>query len=236
MNNPGYGDRPEMSDDMLCQCCHDALWDSHHVIRPSHEATRRNMFRDGMFRFLMRAPCDPSSQDRKSRIALTVSIVSASSGRLSERKRLTRANRKATPEERARILEAFYFEGDRRTPYLQQFFVLMVLSAAIAAFGLVNDSAAVVIGAMLVAPLMTPILAISARLGRWRDWWRSLWSGARSGWRYRTTLGRIVTQSAAATAPTTTSTRGTGRRVANASSTVPPAPRPIQRRPQRCLR
>ena len=38
----------------------------------------------------------------------------------------------------------------------------MVLSAAIAAFGLVNNSAAVVIGAMLVAPLMTPILAIAA--------------------------------------------------------------------------
>jgi len=38
----------------------------------------------------------------------------------------------------------------------------MLLSAAIAAFGLVNDSAAVVIGAMLVAPLMTPILAVAA--------------------------------------------------------------------------
>ncbi len=49
-------------------------------------------------------------------------------------------------------------------PYLQQFFVLMVLSATIAGFGLANDSAAVVIGAMLVAPSMTPILAIAAAL------------------------------------------------------------------------
>jgi uncharacterized hydrophobic protein (TIGR00271 family) len=72
--------------------------------------------------------------------------------------------RAATPEERSRILDAFFFEGDRRTPYLQQFFVLMVLSATIAGFGLANDSAAVVIGAMLVAPLMTPILAIAAAL------------------------------------------------------------------------
>ena len=40
----------------------------------------------------------------------------------------------------------------------------MLLSAAIAAFGLVNDSAAVVIGAMLVAPLMTPILAVAAAI------------------------------------------------------------------------
>jgi len=37
------------------------------------------------------------------------------------------------------------------------FFVLITLSAAIAALGLLADSAAVVIGAMLVAPLMSPI-------------------------------------------------------------------------------
>lgn len=72
--------------------------------------------------------------------------------------------RMATPEERARIFDALFFEGERRIPYLQQFFVLMVLSSAIAAFGLVNDSAAVVIGAMLVAPLMTPILAVAAAI------------------------------------------------------------------------
>ena len=72
--------------------------------------------------------------------------------------------RAATPEERARIFDALFFEGAQRIPYLQQFFVLMVLSATIAAFGLVNDSAAVVIGAMLVAPLMTPILAIAAAI------------------------------------------------------------------------
>ena len=72
--------------------------------------------------------------------------------------------RSATPEERAQVFEAFFFEGSRRIPYLQQFFTLMVLSATIAAFGLVNNSAAVVIGAMLVAPLMTPILAIAAAI------------------------------------------------------------------------
>ena len=72
--------------------------------------------------------------------------------------------RSATPEERAQVFDAFFFEGKRRIPYLQQFFTLMVLSAAIAAFGLVNNSAAVVIGAMLVAPLMTPILAIAAAI------------------------------------------------------------------------
>jgi uncharacterized hydrophobic protein (TIGR00271 family) len=72
--------------------------------------------------------------------------------------------RRATPEEQAQILDGYFHEGRRRVPYLQQFFVLMVLSATIAGFGLTNDSAAVVIGAMLVAPLMTPILAIAASI------------------------------------------------------------------------
>jgi uncharacterized hydrophobic protein (TIGR00271 family) len=40
------------------------------------------------------------------------------------------------------------------------FYVLIVLSAAIASLGLMQDSAAVIIGAMLVAPLMSPILAM----------------------------------------------------------------------------
>lgn len=41
------------------------------------------------------------------------------------------------------------------------FFVLIILSSVIATLGLLQGSAAVIIGAMLVAPLMTPILAIS---------------------------------------------------------------------------
>jgi len=78
--------------------------------------------------------------------------------------RLGFRGRQASPEERARIFDAFFFEGDRRIPYLGQFLILMLLSATIAAFGLTNDSAAVVIGAMLVAPLMTPILGTAASL------------------------------------------------------------------------
>ncbi len=46
--------------------------------------------------------------------------------------------------------------------YLTRFVMLVLLSSAIAAFGLLADSAAVVIGAMLVAPLMTPITAAAA--------------------------------------------------------------------------
>ncbi|MGI9643088.1 MAG: DUF389 domain-containing protein [Acidimicrobiia bacterium] len=66
--------------------------------------------------------------------------------------------------ERSRILDDLFFEGERRAPYLYRFAALMVLSASIAALGLMNDSTAVVIGAMLVAPLMTPIMAFAAAL------------------------------------------------------------------------
>jgi uncharacterized hydrophobic protein (TIGR00271 family) len=41
------------------------------------------------------------------------------------------------------------------------YFLLVVLSCCIATLGLVTDSAAVIIGAMLVAPLMSPILGLS---------------------------------------------------------------------------
>jgi hypothetical protein len=44
--------------------------------------------------------------------------------------------------------------------------LLLVISAGIAAFGLIANSAAVVIGAMLVSPLMTPIFGISLALSR----------------------------------------------------------------------
>lgn len=47
---------------------------------------------------------------------------------------------------------------------ITRFSILMGLAAAIATFGIATDSTAVVIGAMLVAPLMTPILGVSAGL------------------------------------------------------------------------
>jgi alpha-glucoside transport system substrate-binding protein len=70
--------------------------------------------------------------------------------------------RSATPEERAAALATLFYEGDARLYYLERFAVLIVLSASIASLGLMQDSAAVVIGAMVVAPLMNPILALGA--------------------------------------------------------------------------
>jgi uncharacterized hydrophobic protein (TIGR00271 family) len=61
-------------------------------------------------------------------------------------------------------LGALFFEGDDLAGKLWRFGTLIVLSSAIAGFGLLADSAGVVIGAMLVAPLMTPIQAVGAAL------------------------------------------------------------------------
>lgn len=66
--------------------------------------------------------------------------------------------------DRLTVLNELFFEGPERVPFLFRFGSLIVLSTAIAALGLIADSAAVVIGAMLVAPLMTPILATAAAM------------------------------------------------------------------------
>ena len=41
------------------------------------------------------------------------------------------------------------------------FFILLISSAVIASLGLISNSTAVVIGAMIVAPLMNPILSLA---------------------------------------------------------------------------
>lgn len=64
-------------------------------------------------------------------------------------------------EEKA-VLDELIPEGDEFVPYVLQFCSLTMLSSGIAAFGLLADSGAVVIGAMLVAPLMVPITAAAA--------------------------------------------------------------------------
>ena len=60
----------------------------------------------------------------------------------------------------ARMREKLFFEGDDRARKLSAFWTLLLLAAAIASAGVVSDSTATVIGAMIVAPLMTPIVGI----------------------------------------------------------------------------
>jgi len=59
-----------------------------------------------------------------------------------------------------------YHEGPRFRPWVWRFATLMTLSVALASLGLVADSAAVIIGAMVVAPLMGPVLGVSAAVVR----------------------------------------------------------------------
>ncbi|BDZ53102.1 DUF389 domain-containing protein [Agromyces marinus] len=65
---------------------------------------------------------------------------------------------------RAEQANGLYFERPQRLTKLGTWWVMLVLSVAIATFAVLADSTAVVIGAMLVAPLMTPILGLSAAL------------------------------------------------------------------------
>ncbi len=78
--------------------------------------------------------------------------------------------------ERRSIVQSLFHEGPRRGPFLHRFHSLMVLSVAIAVLGLLANSTAVVIGAMLVAPLMGPTLAVAAALVM--DWRRRVATSA----------------------------------------------------------
>ena len=83
-------------------------------------------------------------------------------------------------DRRDEIDDGLYFEPPDRTNKLVAWWVMLLLSVAIATFGILQDSTAVVIGAMLIAPLMTPIIGTAA--------------GAVNGWpmRITTSLGMIA--------------------------------------------
>ncbi len=69
------------------------------------------------------------------------------------------------PEERRVLLEdLFVFGKDNQRPYLIRMSVLLVISTLIATSGLLANSAAVVIGAMLVAPMMRPVMSCGAAI------------------------------------------------------------------------
>lgn len=65
-------------------------------------------------------------------------------------------------------LEAFeakmFIQGPKTVQRLTNFFVLLLLATVIATFGVLSDSTATVIGAMIVAPLMGPIMAAAAAI------------------------------------------------------------------------
>jgi uncharacterized membrane protein len=55
-----------------------------------------------------------------------------------------------------------FFEGERKNRQIMNFIVLLSVATVIATYRVVTDSTASVIGAMIIAPLMTPIMAAAA--------------------------------------------------------------------------
>jgi uncharacterized hydrophobic protein (TIGR00271 family) len=67
-------------------------------------------------------------------------------------------------QRREELAGTLYFEQPSRLAKLTAWWVMLALSASIATFAILQDSTAVVIGAMLIAPLMTPILGLAGAL------------------------------------------------------------------------
>jgi uncharacterized hydrophobic protein (TIGR00271 family) len=66
------------------------------------------------------------------------------------------------PEYLPSFESTLFFEGERKNKQVVNFIVLLALATVIATYGVVTDSTATVIGAMIIAPLMTPIMAAAA--------------------------------------------------------------------------
>jgi uncharacterized hydrophobic protein (TIGR00271 family) len=75
---------------------------------------------------------------------------------------------------RSSLADNLYFEEPDRLPKLAAWWTMLLLSVAIATFAVLQDSTAVVIGAMLIAPLMTPILGLAGAAVN--GWGRRLWA------------------------------------------------------------
>ncbi len=65
---------------------------------------------------------------------------------------------------RREVLNQLFFAGRRRKPYRVRFVVLLSFAVSLASVGLLANQIIVVLGAMLLSPLMTPIQAASAAL------------------------------------------------------------------------
>ncbi len=67
-------------------------------------------------------------------------------------------------ERRSEIADDLYFEPPGQVNKLTAWWVMLTLSVIIATYGILQDSTAVVIGAMLIAPLMTPIVGAAGAI------------------------------------------------------------------------
>ena len=67
-------------------------------------------------------------------------------------------------DDRQALYDKILFEGPFTARRVVRFFTLMGFAAVIASMGVITDSTAVVIGAMLIAPLMTPLMGMAISL------------------------------------------------------------------------
>ena len=109
-------------------------------------------------------PTPDSADDRQ--LSPPAPYVSVMSGLVvlawAEMKRLWHGRELLGDDERREVIDRLFPRGMPRRQFFTRFVSLMMLSTAIAVFGILGDSTAVVIGAMLVAPLMLPVLGGAA--------------------------------------------------------------------------
>jgi len=74
------------------------------------------------------------------------------------------SHREYSSEDRHALVGTLFFEGPDFQKRISRFSALMAFSVIIATLGVLQDSTAVVIGAMLIAPLMNPIMALAASI------------------------------------------------------------------------
>lgn len=89
---------------------------------------------------------------------------------------LSKAGQQFDPQRRREIISELFSIWKDPQVSVRRFAVLMALSVTIGTFGMLDDSEAVVIGAMLIAPLMTPVLAVAAAIVM--AWPERLWRSA----------------------------------------------------------
>ena len=70
----------------------------------------------------------------------------------------------STEDRKEALEELFVFGKENQVPFFRRMAVLTMVSTVIATGGLLSDSAAVVIGAMLIAPLMRPVMSAAAAI------------------------------------------------------------------------
>lgn len=70
----------------------------------------------------------------------------------------------ARPQERGAVYDQVYFEGPDSLSRVLRFTLLMTFASVISAMGVLADSTAVVVGAMLIAPLISPMMGMGLSL------------------------------------------------------------------------